>query len=131
MSRPIRPPGHEPEFSDPRLEAGLKSLTAGTTAPGHLVAAVERKARLHPAPVVHPWAERLPALASLGLVLSMLIGALTHLPVQRALAGLTGVTPSELGRSPMVVAGMVALALASLATIDWLRGAPVLRRFNR
>jgi hypothetical protein len=132
MNGPFTPGPGEREFDDPRLEAALKSLTARTAPPADLVARVERMARVPARPrAANPWAERLPALASLGLLLSMLIGACSNLPVGTAMSGLMGGHPGEATGSRLMLAGIIPLVIGSLATIGWLCGAPLLRRFDR
>jgi hypothetical protein len=121
----------EREFDDPLLRERLRSITAATTPPPALVAVLERRARTAPERPAHLWAERLPALASLGLVASMFLGAVTSFPVADILAPWTGGGRSGLGSSPMIVAGMFVLALGGLATIDALRGASWFRRLGR
>ncbi|MDZ4806552.1 MAG: hypothetical protein SGI90_16995 [Candidatus Eisenbacteria bacterium] len=129
---------HDDDFDDPQLEIRLKSLLTDVTAPSHLVQAVERTARHLPLATASrsPWAELLPALASLGLVGSLLMGALGNLPfgdaVRRLLGAATSSGSSGGGTSTTLIALVgVGLPIILLLTIEILRGAPILRRVGR
>jgi len=129
---PRGPFGPEDDIEDPLLRAHLKTLLAGTTAPAPLVHAVERQARLLPTASVHrnPWAEFLPALASVGLVGSLLAGALTSLPIGK---GLLQLNEGHGGgsASPLLVLGGLAMPLVAMLTLELLRGAPLFKRLVR
>ncbi len=129
---PPGPFGPEDDVDDPLLRARLQSLLAGTVAPVALVHAVERQARRLPTATVNrnPWAELLPALASVGLFGSLLAGALTSLPIGKSLLQLTEGNAGG-SASPLLVLGGLAMPLVAMLTLEFLRGAPLLKRMVR
>lgn len=78
----------------------------------------------------NPWHDFLPALASVGLVGSLLAGALTSLPIGKGLLQLTDGGGGG-SASPLLVLGGLAMPLVAMLTLELLRGAPLLRRLMR
>ncbi|TPW17185.1 MAG: hypothetical protein FD129_477 [bacterium] len=120
------------DLDDPLLRARLQSLLVDVAAPASLVQAVERRARSLPGAPAHrnPWSEFLPGLASVGLVGSLLAGALTNLPVGKGLLQLAS-GGGGAGVSPLLVLGGLVIPVVILLSLELLRGAPLLRRLVR